>query len=37
VAHNKAVLPVTPESYQGYYLSRFAPAVTRLLARANIV
>ena len=37
VAHNKAVLPVTPESYQGYYLSRFAPAVTRLLARANIL
>ena len=36
VVSNRAVLPVTPESYQGYYLSRFAPSVTRRLAKVDL-
>jgi NAD(P)-dependent dehydrogenase (short-subunit alcohol dehydrogenase family) len=36
VRKNKAVVPVTPEATQGYYLSRFAPAVTRRLARVDL-
>lgn len=37
VVRDKAVMPVTPESYQGYYLSRFAPSVTRRLARLDVL
>jgi len=36
IERNKAVMPVTPESYQGYYLTRFAPAVTRRLAKMDL-
>jgi len=36
VVRDKAVMPVTPESYQGYYLTRFAPAITRRLAKMDL-
>lgn len=36
VRRNTAVLPVTPESHNAYYLSRFAPALTRRMARSNL-
>ena len=37
VLRDTAVMPVTPESYQGYYLSRFAPALTRRLAKMDVL
>ena len=37
VVTDRAVLPVTPESYQGYYLSRFAPSITRRLAKLDVL
>jgi len=30
-------MPVTPESYQGYYLSRFAPSLTRRMAKLDLL
>lgn len=36
VRDDKAVVPVTPEAVQGYYLSRYAPALTRRLARVDL-
>lgn len=33
VLHNRAVVPVAPESYVGWYLSRVSPAANRALAR----
>ena len=32
VAHNRAVVPVSPEAWFGYYLKRLLPGLTRLLA-----
>jgi NAD(P)-dependent dehydrogenase (short-subunit alcohol dehydrogenase family)/pimeloyl-ACP methyl ester carboxylesterase len=37
VVTDRAVMPVTPESYQGYYLSRFAPSITRRLAKLDVL
>jgi NAD(P)-dependent dehydrogenase (short-subunit alcohol dehydrogenase family)/pimeloyl-ACP methyl ester carboxylesterase len=37
VRTNRAVVPVTPEAYQGYYLSRIAPGVSRRLARLDVL
>jgi NAD(P)-dependent dehydrogenase (short-subunit alcohol dehydrogenase family)/pimeloyl-ACP methyl ester carboxylesterase len=37
VVTDRAVMPVTAESYQGYYLSRFAPSVTRRLAKLDVL
>lgn len=37
VRTGKDVLPVTPESYQAYYTSRFAPGLTRRLARSKLL
>jgi NAD(P)-dependent dehydrogenase (short-subunit alcohol dehydrogenase family) len=37
VVKDKAVLPVTPESYQGYYISRFAPSLARRFAKLKMI
>lgn len=37
VRRGRAVVPVTPEARQAYWLSRFAPALTRRLARVNLL
>jgi NAD(P)-dependent dehydrogenase (short-subunit alcohol dehydrogenase family)/pimeloyl-ACP methyl ester carboxylesterase len=37
VVTDRAVMPVTPEAHQGYYLSRFAPSVTRRLAKLDVL
>ena len=37
VLRNKAVLPVTPESYQGYYASRLAPGLVRRFAKLDML
>ncbi len=37
VYKNKAVLPVTPESYQGYYASRFTPGLVRRFAKVDML
>jgi NAD(P)-dependent dehydrogenase (short-subunit alcohol dehydrogenase family)/pimeloyl-ACP methyl ester carboxylesterase len=37
VLKNKAVLPVTPESYQGYYASRLAPGLVRRFAKLDVL
>ncbi|MCW2497836.1 SDR family oxidoreductase [Jatrophihabitans sp.] len=37
VVTDRAVMPVTPEAYQGYYLSRFAPSVTRRMAKLDVL
>jgi NAD(P)-dependent dehydrogenase (short-subunit alcohol dehydrogenase family)/pimeloyl-ACP methyl ester carboxylesterase len=37
VVRDRAVMPVTPESYQGYYLSRLAPGLVRRFARTNLL
>jgi NAD(P)-dependent dehydrogenase (short-subunit alcohol dehydrogenase family) len=36
VVTDRAVMPVTPESYQGYYLSRFAPSLMRRMAKLDL-
>ena len=36
VRDNRAVVPVTPEAVQGYYLSRLLPGVSRRLARVDL-
>jgi NAD(P)-dependent dehydrogenase (short-subunit alcohol dehydrogenase family)/pimeloyl-ACP methyl ester carboxylesterase len=36
VRDNRAVVPVTPEAVQGYYLARLLPAASRRLARVDL-
>ena len=36
VREGRAVVPVTPEAVQGYYLSRFLPSASRRLARIDL-
>jgi NAD(P)-dependent dehydrogenase (short-subunit alcohol dehydrogenase family) len=33
IRHNKAIVPVSPESWTAYYLNRLSPAASRALAR----
>jgi NAD(P)-dependent dehydrogenase (short-subunit alcohol dehydrogenase family) len=37
VVRNRAIVPVTAESHQSYYLSRIAPGISRRLARLNLL
>lgn len=37
VRRKQDVLPVTPEAYQAYYTRRFAPGLTRRMARSNVI
>ncbi|HSV37590.1 MAG TPA: SDR family oxidoreductase, partial [Nocardioidaceae bacterium] len=37
VLKDKPLLPVTPESYQGYYMQRLAPGLVRRFARLDVL